>query len=269
MSLPDIKVITVADEKYFHLAQNLARTVEKKIGINLAIVDIGLTSEQRNAFDGYVLDGPQTHIPSDIGSGGFIKAAYKARAILDAINYFSQAVLYLDADCLVIENFPRSTFDDCDVAVTPRHPRENSERHLSNGCLNSGVLYFNNTNDSLRLLKRWCSELERSQKTDQKALSDLLQKVFKTGASNTSGVDPACQVKLLDPCVFNNVGLDGGCVVHHKNVLRSARGKRRYEIDLFLARWFPYCRNFVIRQIIPRRWRKCSGSGDVWQSLQN
>lgn len=266
MGLLDITIITVADENYFHLAQNLAKTVEKKMGRNLAIVDIGLAPEQRNTFNGCVLNGPKNYVPDDIDLGGFVKAAYKARAILDTINYFSKAVLFLDADCLVIERFPKNIFENCDVAVTPRHPRESSEKHLSNGYLNTGVLYFNNTNHSLSLLRKWCSDLERSQKTDQKALSDLLQGVLKTGASNTSGVDAACQVKLLDPCVFNNVGLDGGCVVHHKNVLRSSRSKRRYEIDLFLTRWFPNCRNLVIRQIIPRSWRKSSGSGDFRKS---
>src|SRR5690606_18285351 len=113
-------------------------------------------------------------------------------------------------------------FAGADVAVTPRHPKERTPQHLVNGDLNAGVIFFSGSPTARTLVNDWHRACDRGDRTDQKALSDLL-----AGFELLDGLGPLTREGLrllrLDPRVFNDVRIRTGRILHFKNAGRTER----------------------------------------------
>lgn len=225
------RIMTCADAKYFHFLPHLEANVARKFGMTLLIYDLGLTNDQIASLNSEVirLDVPD-HFRESHAQTGFIMGTHKAACIADCLERSPAGCLCVDADVLFVEALTATDFGDADVAVTPRHPRERTAHHLVNGDINSGVLFFSGSKAARRLLADWGHACDKGDRTDQKALSDLLADFSLLGTLAAEGRN-GLRVLKLDPRVFNDVSIRTGRILHFKNAGRTVRALdklRRY-----------------------------------------
>jgi Nucleotide-diphospho-sugar transferase len=215
------RVLTCADADYFHFLPFFEANVERKFGALPLIYDLGLTPEQRASLRAPVLG---IEIPADYKdhepTRGYVMTTHKPACIAHALDHSPGGVLYADADVLFAAPVTPADLGSADVAVTPRTARERQPKYLENGALNAGVLWFANTPEARRLLSDWTEACDEGDRTDQKALSDLLAAFDLLG-----GLGPVTRDDLtvlrLDAREFNDVRLKTGRVLHFKNAGRD------------------------------------------------
>lgn len=217
------QVITCADADYFHFLPFLEANVERKFGALPLIYDLGLTPEQKASLRSEIIQVPvpagyKDHEPTH----GFILTTHKPACISDALDRSPGGCLYVDADVLFATPVTVADLGDADIAVTPRHPTERTPKHLENGALNAGVLFFTSRPAARRLIDDWAQACAEGTRTDQMALSDLLADfalLEGLGLETRDGLS----VMRLDARVFNDVRLKTGRVLHFKNAGRNPR----------------------------------------------
>jgi hypothetical protein len=225
------RIMTCADARYFHFLPYLEQNVGRKFGTTPLIYDLGLTQDQVASLASEVvrLDVPD-HFMENHPQTGFIMTTHKAACIADCLERSTAGCLYVDADVLFVEGLAATDFGDADVAVTPRHPRERTPQHLVNGHINAGVLFFSGSPAAKNLLADWGRACDEGDRTDQKALSDLLAKFSLLGPPSDE-THNGLRVLKLDPRIFNDVRIRTGRVLHFKNAGRKERAMdklRRY-----------------------------------------
>lgn len=229
-----MKVLTCADAGYFHFLPFFEANVERKFGTLPLIYDLGMTVEQRALLRAPVLQVPvpegfRDHDPTH----GFILTTHKPACIADALRRSPQGVLYADADVLFAAPLTAEDIGGADVAVTPRRAREQKPAYLVNGVINAGILWFADTAPAQTLLRRWMAACAVGDRSDQKALSDLLESF-----GLLEGFGPVTRAGLhlmrLDPAEFNDTRLKTGRVLHFKNAGRDPRVTTK----LARARWW-------------------------------
>jgi hypothetical protein len=149
---------------------------------------------------------------------------HKPACIADCLDRTGEGCLYVDADVLFVEPLLPADLGSGphgpDVAVTPRHPKERSPLHVENGTINAGVLYFSPSPPARALLDSWAAACAAGDRTDQKALSDLL-----AGFSILESLGPEARdglrLQKLDPRSFNDVRLKTGRILHFKRAGRD------------------------------------------------
>jgi len=217
------RVITCADADYFHFLPFLEANVERKFGALPLIYDLGLTPEQKASLRSEILQVPVPAGYKDYGADhGIIMTTHKPACIADALNRSPGGCLYVDADVLFAGPVTVSDLGGADVAVTPRHPTERTPKHLENGTLNAGVLFFASRPAARRLIDDWAKACAEGTRTDQMALSDLLAD-FALLESLGLETHDGLSVMRLDARLFNDVRLKTGRVLHFKNAGRNPR----------------------------------------------
>jgi hypothetical protein len=240
------RVMTCADADYFHFLPYLEANIFRKFGRRPIVYDLGLTRKQRALLRSEVVPIRTTGAyKSAEPVRGFVMATHKPACIADCLDRTGEGCLYVDADVLFVEPLLARDLGDADVAVTPRHPKERTKLHLENGDINTGVLYFSPSPAARALLDAWTAACAAGDRTDQKALSDLL-----AGFSILDSLGPETRDGLrlmkLDPRRFNDVRLKTGRILHFKRAGRDPRVSaklrryRRFEerAPRALAAWF-------------------------------
>jgi hypothetical protein len=228
MSVP-FRVVTCADADYFHFLPHFEANVERKFGALPLIYDLGLEAGQRRALRSEVVAVP---VPAGFKdrepARGFIMTTHKPACIADALDRSPGGVLYADADVLFASPVTPTDLGGADLAVTPRLARERTAAYLDNGALNAGVLYFADTPAVRALIADWAAACQEGSRTDQKALSDLLEPFDLLGGLGLASRDGLAVMKL-DARVFNDVRLKTGRVLHFKNAGRDPRVTAKLE----------------------------------------
>lgn len=229
------RVMTAADDSYFHFLPFFEANVARKFGQLPLIYDLGMTSEQRSMLKSEIFRVP---VPAGYKNQeeihGFVMATHKPACIADALSRYAAGCLYADADVMFAGPINEQDLGAADVAVTPRHRTERKPVHFKNGNINSGVVYFSGTHEARRLVTAWAEACARGDRTDQQALSDLL-KDFEL----LHGFGPVTRNNLtvmrLDPHIFNDVRARNGRVLHFKkagyeqHILARLERYRRFE----------------------------------------
>ena len=219
------RVLTCADADYFHFLPYLEANIARKFGRLPLIYDLGLTPEQRAQLKSEIVSIEVTDAyKASEPTRGFIMTTHKPACIADCLDRSGEGCLYVDADVLFVERLTAADLDCApagpDIAVTPRHPKERTPLHLENGTINAGVLYFSRTPAARGLLDTWTAACAVGDRTDQKALSDLL-----AGFSILESLGPEIRDDLalmkLDPRSFNDVRLKTGRILHFKRAGRD------------------------------------------------
>lgn len=222
MTVP-FRVITCADADYFHFLPFLEANVERKFGTLPLIYDLGLTPEQKASLRSEILQVPVPAGYKEYGAGhGFILTTHKPACIADALNRSPGGCLYVDADVLFVAPIRVADLGGADVAVTPRHSTERTPKHLENGALNAGVLFFTSRPAARRLIDDWAQACAEGSRTDQMILSDLLADFALLGSLGLETRD-GLSVMKLDAHLFNDVRLKTGRVLHFKNAGRNPK----------------------------------------------
>lgn len=243
------RVVTCADAAFFHFLPTLERNVKMRLGQYPIIYDLGMTDAQIASLKSTVLkaDRPEDYNSStDIGN---IKATHKPSCLLDFMGRFSEDCLYVDADVLFTDLVTPETFSGADIAVTPRHPNEvQSETAYINGTINTGVLFFRNTDPVKTFIKTWIAQCKLEQRSDQMAMSELLEDVGLKGGGLGMAKQGTLNILKLDARIYNDVGCTTGKIWHFKNAGRRFHKRRRYIKAALLDRFMPAHRSRVIAQ---------------------
>jgi len=224
----EYRVVTCADANFFHFLPVLEENVRRKTGQYPVIYDLGLLASQRARLKSEIVsltppEGYNKKVPK-----GAIRTHHKPDCLLDFVARFRQDVLYLDADVLMVDNLPANAFVGCDVAVTPRHPKELlAGDPFRNGRLNAGVMYFANNREAHALLEQWRALCSEGIHTDQMAISDILEPTDLNGPLGIATLG-GLRVLKLDPRVYNDVACRTGRLWHFKNAGRRFHKKRRW-----------------------------------------
>ncbi len=233
-------IMTCGDSRYFYFLKNFEKNIYERYGFFPFIYDLGLTTEQKKELKSPLRKITVPSIFNQKNSNNHIKAVHKPLCIRDCLSYSSKDVLYLDADTISISPFHPEDFKGCDVAITPRHPKERKPSYYINGLLNSGVLFFRNNDSVLNFITLWDHFCQESDTTDQKALSDILALhidiLGEKGAYKWNNLN----ILLLDPEIYNDVSCRIGKVFHFKNAGRTEKAYQRYRRMAKCQALFPH-----------------------------
>ena len=147
---------------------------------------------------------------------------HKPACVADALDRSPGGVLYADADVLFAAPVTAADVGDADVAVTPRIARERRPTISRTARSTPASLYFAATPAARRLVAAWTEACAEGDRTDQKALSDLLAGFDLLGPLGPATRDGLTVLKL-DARVFNDTRLKTGRVLHFKNAGRDPR----------------------------------------------
>lgn len=238
MAAADFVVMTAADRAFFPVLRGFERNIEKNLGVTPVIFDLGLLPEQRDALKSI---RQFEHNGGDIralSAKGFIRASHKPDFIAHLLDQ-GQSVLYLDADTIVTGAFDTGVFDDVDICITGRHPRDlRYAGNIDNGKLNSGVLYFRNSPATRKIVALWSDAARDPEKSDQQALSEIIERLFTHPKNPAENDDPI--IKVLNPRLYNDTSLRTGYIFHVKNYIRRPSQARKFRRIAFLARYAPW-----------------------------
>lgn len=235
----DYRVVTCADANFFHFLPILEENVRRKTGQYPVIYDLGLHPKQRARLRSDVISLVPPEGYSEKIPGGAIRAHHKPDCLLDFKARYNQNALYLDADVLMVDSLPAGLFRGCDIAVTPRHPKELLMGDpFRNGRLNSGVMYFANNETAQPLLEQWRTVCADGVHTDQMAISDILEPTDLKGPLGIASLGDV-RVLKLDPRIYNDVACKTGRLWHFKNAGRRFHKKRRWWAAAMRERFTP------------------------------
>ena len=166
--------MTCADADYFHFLPYFEANIERKFGRLPLIYDLGLTADQRarsrprSSRRGHRrLQGPEP-------ARGFIMSHPQARLHRRRLDRTGEGCLYVDADVLFVGPLTGADLGDARHRRHAAPPEGATALHLANGAINTGVLYFSRTPAARALVDTWTAACAVGDRTDQKALSDLL-----------------------------------------------------------------------------------------------
>lgn len=236
----DLNIITCGDSNYFKFLWRFEQNIFKQFGKYPIIYDLGLSNFQKEVLKSDIRQVPFNKNFNKYNKLGFIQTVHKPNCILDLLNEFNDDVLYLDADMIVSQRAIPAHFNKIsgDIAVTPRHKEERYEKLLINGYINAGFIFFKNNSNTKEFIKLWIGECQKSEATDQIALSNL---VFSQNIEKSTDIFHLKEVKygnlsieMLNANFYNDIALKSGFIRHYKNAGRSSIVFIRYAIDFFL-----------------------------------
>ncbi|MFT5006865.1 MAG: hypothetical protein ACI8YI_002495 [Paracoccaceae bacterium] len=240
MSPPEFRFLVCADAGFFHFLPSLEKNIFDHQGAYPVIYDIGMTKDQIAQLKSEVIKITPPEGYKRTSASGAIKTTHKPRCIKHFLKHSDQDVLYVDADVVVLEPIEHDDFLGGDIAVTPRHPKEMlSKKPYLNGTLNAGVIFFRNTPDVISFIDVWESECGIDDKSDQMALSDVVQDADIKGGigiGRAHGVD----VLKLPAVRFNDVSCSIGKLWHFKNAGRRSSKKNKRALAIFVSNQAPW-----------------------------
>ncbi|MGM0611139.1 MAG: putative nucleotide-diphospho-sugar transferase [Thermodesulfobacteriota bacterium] len=240
------KIITAADSNYYKFLKNFEDNILKNFNQYPVVYDLGLTQKEIVSLKSEIRKVPIGQEYARYDSRGNIKATHKPLCILDCLKaYKKHDCLYVDADILFTQHISLKYFMDSDIAVAHRHPKEQTERHYPNGLINTGLIYFRNTNQVNKFIHTWYSGCSNDDTTDQIELSNiLLSEINLVQSSNThKSKTGELQIYILDPQIYNDCSLSTGKILHFKNAGRSEKAFKTYKFYYSLIKE----RHFLIK----------------------
>ncbi|WP_050526819.1 putative nucleotide-diphospho-sugar transferase [Pseudorhodobacter aquimaris] len=210
MTQNSFRILLCADAGFFHFLPSLEENILKRQGEYPVIYDLGMTPAQVACLKSEVIKLTPPDRYKLQASSGAIKATHKPRCIQHFLENYAQDVLYIDADVVVLETIYSDEFLGGDICVTPRHPIElRSPSPFLNGTLNSGVIFFKNTPAVQKVVKLWEAECGIDDKSDQMALSDVLEDAdIKAGPG--VGYAHGLTIQKLPAAIYNDVSCSTG-----------------------------------------------------------
>lgn len=233
-------IITCGDSRYFYFLKNFEQNIYERYGFLPIIYDLGLTKEQRTKLKSPLRKVTIPPLFNQKNSNNHIKAIHKPLCISDCLTSFSKDVLYLDADTLSISPFQSEDFKGCDIAITPRHPKERKPSYYVNGLINSGVIFFRNHKKVHNIIAMWDDLCQDSDITDQKALSDILTPCIDILGEKGLYKWHDLNILLLDTEIYNDVSCRTGKLFHFKNAGRTDKAYQRYRMMARCQSLFPH-----------------------------
>ena len=209
-----MNVVTSANSKFFHCLQGLAKSVRKFYDKQIIVYDIGLNDEERNSIDAHLIN---IKIDVDFFSyvtspkGAFIKTTHKPFCVKHYFENYSEPMILVDADCLFMERVEERDFD---VGVTLKPQRRLDLLNHYSGVLNAGVIFFN-TNVA-ELIDRWGEECQKTDTTDQKALTDILSETIDWKYYDKIYDWHGLKIKVFKTDEYNDYYLKKGKIFHFK-----------------------------------------------------
>ena len=220
--------MTCGDAYYFKFLKIFEANIFQIYSAHPTIYDLGLTKDQLNELKSAIYQTVTDNKYFKKNSKNCIYATHKPYCILDFLKKQANDCLYMDADTLSTEKIQSNLFSQFDIAVTPRHNKEKKPSHLKNGLLNSGVIFFKNTNPVIDFIEQWIQACARSECSDQEALSLLLSREVDLLNGPAIQKFGGLTVGLLDPSEFNDVSCSTGRVLHFKNAARKKEAWQQY-----------------------------------------
>ena len=221
--MKDILISSSGDASFFPFLELFAYNSFAVYGTKPLLFDLGLSDAEhlRLTTIAQVVKLDAHGAIADKARNGAVKTLHKLDCIEWLIHNRQKPFLFIDADCLFFERlrFPC----DCDMAVTFRHPDEQTLGLLSRfGIINAGVLFFNpqKRQQLLSMLVYWRDYACRNDLSDQHALSNILL---------THWIEPRQQIveacglrfRLLRAETHNDVKFQTGGVYHFRNLSRD------------------------------------------------
>jgi len=252
MSQKSFRILLCADEDFFPFLPSLEENIFQKQGAYPVVYDLGMQLSQVARLKSEVIKVTPPKDYNRNSASGSVKATHKPNCIQHFLAHDKRDVLYIDADVILLETIHPEDFLNGDICVTPRHPNElRLSSPFSNGTLNSGVIFFKNTPDVQKVVKLWEAECGVNEKSDQMALSDILETAdIKAGIG--VGYAHGLTIHKLPAIIYNDVSCSTGKLWHFKNAGRmsSRRFKRAYAIFLtnnlpwLMRKWLSFKRRY-------------------------
>jgi hypothetical protein len=214
-----MNIVTAADSGFFHCLKELADSVRKFYDKPLIVYDIGLTDEEKKQLDAVTIPLNVTEKVNHKGrsllsSTGIpsTRATHKPFCVKHYFENYSEPMILVDADCLFRARVEESGFD---VGVTCYKSKKKGI-DFYNGVINSGVIFFNRP--AGKLVDLWAKECEKEFTTDQKALSDVLNKEIDWSVYNKIQDFDGLKIKIFDAKIYNDFHLTKkGKILHFIN----------------------------------------------------
>lgn len=246
--LKKFNVLTCADAKFHHFLPNFERNVFSHFAEYPIIYDLGFSDIQRSILKSDIVSANGDFDITEKADSENIRATHKPSCIIDFLDRYKTGCLYVDADVIFTEAIDPLIFDDVDIAVTPRHPKEIQylPDPYKNGEINSGVLFFANTAKSRDILAQWKMRCEQTRESDQMALSMVLHfaKLREPYGLHFQG---DITILKLDPTIYNDVSCKTGKIWHFKNAGRRFHKKVKLLIASFITRRAPALMRIILR----------------------
>lgn len=237
--MDDFDIMTCGDQKYFTFLKIFEKNVFNRYHFFPIIYDLGLTEDQRKLLKSEIRKIPISQSFYMKNSSNYIQATHKPSCILDYFSYHNKNILYVDADTLFVSTFNHTLFKDIDIAITPRHRKERKKEYYTNGFINSGVLFFRNTNsvkELLLLCEKKCCDPDT---TDQKALSDIFSDQINLLEAKHIQKWNDLNILLLEAEIYNDVACKTGKLLHFKNAGRNEKAFKKYQQYAKVQSLFP------------------------------
>lgn len=232
-------IVTCGDGNYFSFLKHFEANVFDVYGRYPVIYDLGLEDWQKKSLRSTLRQVGVSKDYASYNSNNFIKATHKPWCLLDFLNATENDCLYVDADVVFTSQIRESVFSGAGIALCPRHVKERRELYLVNGNLNSGLLYFRNSDQVKCFFDAWIARCQDEDTTDQKALSDLLSTQVDLLGGPRLQYYGDIPIILLDPAVYNDVSCTTGILFHYKNAGRNASARLNMECMVSLQRRHP------------------------------
>ena len=237
--MDDLDIMTCGEQKYFTFIKIFEKNVFNRYHFFPIIYDLGLTEDQRKLLKSEIRKIPISQSFYMKNSSNYIQATHKPSCILDYFSYHNKNILYVDADTLFVSTFNHTLFKDIDIAITPRHRKERKKEYYTNGFINSGVLFFRNTNsvkELLLLCEKKCCDPDT---TDQKALSDIFSDQINLLEAKHIQKWNDLNIFLLEAEIYNDVACKTGKLLHFKNAGRNEKAFKKYQQYAKVQSLFP------------------------------
>lgn len=243
------KILTCADSRFHHFLPNFEKNVLSHFGEYPVIYDLGFSKNQKDVLKSDIVKAGGGYDISEKADSGNIRTTHKPSCIIDFLDTFNTGCLYVDADVIFTEAIDLSIFDDIDIAVTPRHPKEIQclPDPYKNGEINAGVLFFANTATSRNILEQWKIRCDQTRESDQKALSMVLHYAELRGSYGLHLQDDG-KILKLDPTIYNDVACKTGKIWHFKNAGRRFHKKAKLLLASAIARRAPSVMHAILRR---------------------
>lgn len=237
--MDDFDIMTCGDQKYFTFLKIFEKNVFNRYHFFPIIYDLGLTEDQRKLLKSEIRKIPISQSFYMKNSSNYIQATHNPSCILDYFSYHNKNILYVDADTLFVSTFNHTLFKDIDIAITPRHRKERKKEYYTNGFINSGVLFFRNTNSVKELLLLWEKKCCDPDTTDQKALSDIFSDQINLLEAKHIQKWNDLNILLLEAEIYNDVACKTGKLLHFKNAGRNEKAFKKYQQYAKVQSLFP------------------------------
>ncbi|PLX79997.1 MAG: hypothetical protein C0616_09435 [Desulfuromonas sp.] len=169
------------------------------------------------------------HYKREVVTGHKTRALFKPEIVKKCLTENNDLVVYLDGDAQLNGNIDDINSGDYDIGVTLREPIEifYQKKHgfeSVNGFVNAGVLFFNNTENSMKFVDKWIL-LTRELGNDQLALNQLLPRKTYPKKFSTIKID-GIKIKYFPARTYNyyyfkNIPYFGAKIFHFKSDVRT------------------------------------------------